>query len=170
MTALEVLVGKALRRFMGTNYGWVHLLNIHLLSLPFLGPVHALFNPAFTKTFADDTGGFADHAKDGMKGIPAVWLAEIVLKIFQEGFKFPRISIKDLAVSAFSKTISRPMGAQLYKYMPEGQAANMLLFEAILNKQATSARLYSKTPRLKLAADQDLANSSAQALAPNKEP
>ena len=87
------------------------------------------------------------------------------MRVFSDGFKFPRIAIKDLGVTAVAKTITRPISAQLYKYMPEDQATQMDVFEALIMKAATASRMYNKDERVKLKDSEDLQASSTVAQA-----
>ena len=152
----EVLVSKTARRFMGSNMGWIELFQVHFLSLPYMGSLSGYYDPplkhtAFSKKGAagDEKYGYGDQLMDGAKGIPAVILAQIVRETFGKGFHFPRIPIKDLAVSAFCKTITRPLSVLLLAYLPADFQASYTVFESILARQATSSRLAPSEQKIK---------------------
>jgi hypothetical protein len=140
---LEVIVSKLIRRFFGNARGWMELIFTHTLSLPFLGGIAGMINKPLKGSIDAVTSPkyeITDQLMDGAIGVPAVLLAEYILETFYRGIHFPKLAIRDLAVTAGSKIITRPISVQLYKFMPEGQAASMLLMEAIIARQAIGAR------------------------------
>lgn len=142
---LEVVVSKLIRRFIGGARGWLELIFTHTLSLPFLGGVHGLFEKPLRGSMDANTSaeyGVTDQLFDGAMGVPAVLIAEFLLEVFFRGIHMPKLQIKEIAVTAGSKIITRPITVQLYKFMPEGQAASMLLMEAIIARQALGARMH----------------------------
>jgi hypothetical protein len=148
--ALEVLVSKLIRRFVGTNLGWMELLQIHTLSLPFIGPLMGWFDPpikhqAFVKkkaTTEADKYAFTDQLMDGAKGIPAVLFAEYILETFRRGFHYPKMRFKDIAVTAVAKTATRPLTVAIFPYLPADNRASYLVLEAIFAKLAVTSRGY----------------------------
>jgi hypothetical protein len=160
---LEVIVSKLIRRFFGNARGWMELIFTHTLSLPFLGPIHGLIaKPLKGSMDKNTTADYAitDQLMDGAMGVPAVLLGEYILETFYRGIHFPKLAIREIAVTAGSKIITRPISVQLYKFIPEGQAASMLLMEAMIARQAIGSRM-AKDHK----ADKDVTISAATAKA-----
>jgi len=146
--AMEVAVSKLIRRFVGTNTGWLELIQIHGLSLPFIGPLMQFFDPpmkhqAFVgkKASTDkEKYAFTDQLMDGAKGIPAVLFAEYVLETFRRGFHMPKLAMKDIMVTGFAKTATRPITVAVFPYLPADFRATYLVMEAVFAKLALTGR------------------------------
>ena len=143
----EVLVGKTARRFMGRNMTWTELLQIHVLSLPFIGSTKQFFDPpikhpawSLKEAKGDQIYGYGDQFMDGARGIPAVLFAEYILETFARGIHMPKFVFKDIAVTAFTKTITRPISVLLLPYLPTDFQASYFVLESIFARSATTAR------------------------------
>ena len=143
----EVLVGKTARRFMGRNMSWTELLQIHILSLPLIGSSLQFYDkplkhPAWSPKAAtgDEIYAYSDQFMDGARGIPAVLFAEYVLETFARGFHIPKFVFKEIAVTAFTKTITRPISVMILPYLPSDFQASYMILEAIFARSATTAR------------------------------
>ena len=146
--AFEVLVAKLIRKIMkADNVGWARLAYIHALSLPFMGGAAGFFDPQSNYEGNDSKGKkieFGTRLADGAKGIPAVILAQWILESFNKGFHAPWFNMKDLLITAGSKTITRPLTAIIIPYLPEDMQDNYELIHAVIEKQATASNLRSK--------------------------
>ena len=149
---LEVIISKLIRRFIGNARGWLELIFTHSISLPFLGPIHGLMAKPLRGSLDANTSPkyeVTDQLMDGLMGVPAVLIGEYILETFYRGIHMPKLAMRDIAVTAGSKIITRPISVQLYKFMPEGQAASMLLMEAILARQAIGSRQFADSKKHK---------------------
>ena len=161
--AMEVAVSKLIRRFVGTNTGWLELIQIHGLSLPFIGPLMQFFDPplkhaAFVSKEAkadEEKYAFTDQLMDGAKGIPAVLFAEYVLETFRRGFHMPKLAMKDIMVTGFAKTATRPITVAVFPYLPVDFRATFLVMEAVFAKLALTGR-YQKAKDVLEHKDADL--------------
>jgi hypothetical protein len=110
LVAVEVIVSKILRKIVGVGgRGFAELAAIHAVSLPFLGGLSGFFeaNQALpgTQTRA---------LQDGAKGIPAVLLAQYITNVAAKGLHIPKVTFKEILVTAASKTLSRPLIVLMY--------------------------------------------------------
>ena len=157
----EVLVGKTARRFMGRNMTWTELLQVHVLSLPFIGPTKQFFDPPIKhaawskkKAAGEEIYGYGDQFMDGARGIPAVLLAEYILETFARGVHMPKFNFKEIAVTAFTKTITRPLSVLLLPYLPSDFQASYMVLESVFGRNANTARMGDEKEKVKQA-DQD---------------
>ena len=137
--AVEVLVSQLIRRFMKAPQRWTETIMVHTLSLPFMGGAVG---------FADNNNDieknpteWSELFTDGAKGIPAVLLAQWVIRTFSVGFNMPWFNMKDLLITAGAKTITRPLTAIIIPYLPEDMQDNYELIHAVINKQAETSNL-----------------------------
>ena len=113
--AIEVIVDKLLRKLMRfRNKSFMELAYIHAVSLSFMGGASA-----FAGAAGDYDANLTQQIKDGAKGIPAVLLAKWVVDTCYRGFHTPftKWDMGDIAISAASKTLSRPLFSLLYPYV-----------------------------------------------------
>ena len=101
---LEVIVSKIIRKILGmANAGFMELAAIHAVAMPFLGGLSG---------FADapkGDGSVATAFMDGAKGIPAVFLAQYIINTGARGLHLPGLHVKDIMITAASKTLTRPL-------------------------------------------------------------
>ena len=139
--ALEVAVSKIVRTVLKMeNRGILELVWIHALSIPFMGGLGAPFgrNTGLTE------GDYTAHFKDGAKGIPAVLAAQWVIATAYKGFHFPWFTMKDLLITAGSKTITRPIAYSIVQSLPQDMEDGFLVLDALVNRQVDTSNLKSK--------------------------
>ena len=111
LVAVEVIVSKVIRKILGMGgRGFAELAAIHAISLPFLGGLSGFFEPNQTLSGSSLTNSL----KDGAKGVPAVLLAQYITNVVAKGIHIPRVSFKEILVTAASKTLSRPLIVLMY--------------------------------------------------------
>ena len=138
--AFEVLIAKMLRKLIRADtLGWAELAYIHALSLPFMGGAAGFFSPqeGYDGTRASDSKpvAFTDQLMDGGKGIPAVLLAQWILNSFSKGFHVPWFNMKDLLITAATKTLTRPIVGFVYAYLPEAAQDNLMVVDEMVRRQ-----------------------------------
>lgn len=138
--AFEVLIAKMLRKLIRADtLGWAELAYIHALSLPFMGGAAGFFNPQDgydgNRTSDSKPVAFTDQLMDGGKGIPAVLLAQWILNSFSKGFHVPWFNMKDLLITAATKTLTRPIVGFVYAYLPEAARENLMVVDELVRRQ-----------------------------------
>ena len=123
--ALEVLLSYIVRRLTGSERrGLLELTAIHALSIPLQGGLSAFADGAHPLYLE---APFGSLFVDGAKGIPAVFATTYMVNVATSGFHKPKLSFRDILITAASKIISRPiMGiayGQLGKEFRNGQDA-----------------------------------------------
>ena len=137
--ALEVFVSAVVRKIMKAPKGYMELVAIHTLSLPFMGgAVGFVDNNA---DIAKSPAQYGELFMDGAKGVPAVLLAQWVLHTFYSGFAFPWFNMKDLLITAGAKTITRPLTAMIIDYLPADFQDALHLLNGIITKQSEASSL-----------------------------
>ena len=146
--AFEVLIAKMLRKLIRADtLGWDELAYIHALSLPFMGGAAGFFNPQDgydgNRTSDSKPVAFTDQLMDGGKGIPAVLLAQWILNSFSKGFHVPWFNMKDLLITAATKTLTRPIVGFVYAYLPEAARENLMVVDELVRRQQFFSTLKS---------------------------
>ena len=146
--AFEVLIAKMLRKLIRADtLGWAELAYIHALSLPFMGGAAGFFNPQDgydgNRTSDSKPVAFTDQLMDGGKGIPAVLLAQWILNSFSKGFHVPWFNMKDLLITAATKTLTRPIVGFVYAYLPEAARENLMVVDELVRRQQYFSTLKS---------------------------
>ena len=146
--AFEVLIAKMLRKLIRADtLGWAELAYIHALSLPFMGGAAGFFNPQDgydgVRTSDSKPVAFTDKLMDGSKGIPAVLLAQWILNSFSKGFHVPWFNMKDLLITAATKTLTRPIVGFVYAYLPEAARENLMVVDELVRRQQFFSTLKS---------------------------
>ena len=141
--AVEVLVSQLVRRIMKAPQSWTDTILVHTLSMPFMGGAAGFADN--NKDIEADPAVYGDLFTDGAKGIPAVLLAQWVLHTFYKGFHVPWFNMKDLLITAGSKTITRPLTAIILPYLPEDMQDNYELIHRVIEKQSIASNLRSKS-------------------------
>jgi hypothetical protein len=130
--AMEVLVESIVRKFaMGQKQTIMRTAIKHMISQPFHGGL-APFGEKWTNA-GDAT--YTQSFMDGAKGVPAVLFAQYIMNVFDRGFHIPAIDIKELLVTAGTKTITRPLMATVYKWLPKTVTDQLAVLDAIYNAQ-----------------------------------
>ena len=135
---VEVLVSALVRKFMKAPKSWTSLIMIHTLSLPLMGGAQGFVGPIRS---VDGGSDFKTLFTDGAKGIPAVLIAQWILETFNTGFKFPWFNMKDLLITAGAKTLSRPITALVYPYLPSSAQDAYQLAESMIARQQTQSSM-----------------------------
>ena len=139
--AIEVAVSKIVRSVLKfENKGIMELAWIHALSLPFMGGLSAPFG---SPALVGQSGSYTQAFKDGAKGIPAVLAAQWVIATAQKGFHFPWFSLRDLMITAGSKTLSRPLTYALIDKIG-GLADPYAVIDQLIQRQASASTILRK--------------------------
>ena len=140
--ALEVAVSKIVRVMLKMEHrGILELAWIHALSIPFMGGLGAPFGKNKSLLDTTDTGGYTAAFKDGAKGIPAVLAAQWVIATAYKGFHFPWFTMKDLLITAGSKTITRPIAYSIVQSLPKDMEDGFLVLDALVQRQVDNSNL-----------------------------
>jgi len=138
LVAIEVVVAKLFRKILGMgNRGVLELAAVHAVSLPFLGGLAGFFAP--NGGLAGET--FTDSLMAGAKAVPAVFLAQYIINTGASGFHVPKVSMKDVLVTAASKAITRPLIVLAYPKLHATLQQNFDLWNAMEQAQNASSNL-----------------------------
>ena len=139
LIAVEVLVSKIVRTVLRMeNRGLVDLAFVHLLSIPFMGGIAAPFG---TIRNVHTTNGYGQAAMDGAKGIPGVLIAQWIIATASKGFHFPWFTVKDLLITAGSKTITRPLIRSVLDKLPPDAQAGFAVMDQLFQNQVAKSNL-----------------------------
>ena len=111
LITLEVLMAKTIRKVLSMgNRGFLELALIHAVSLPMMGGFSGVFgqNQQYGASTAQTS------FQDGAKGIPAVFMAQYITNVAAKGFHVPKVSMKEILVTAASKVLTRPLITLMY--------------------------------------------------------
>ena len=138
--AIEVAVSYIVRNVLKMEKkSLLELASIHGLSVPFMGGAGAPFGPI---TGIAATTGYGTAFKDGAKGIPAVLLAQWVIATAYKGFHFPWFTLKDLLITAGSKTVTRPLVYSISGMLKNiGVADGIRVIDELINSQVANSNL-----------------------------
>ena len=113
--ALEVAVSKLLRRISGAaDKPILQLAVVHTMSLALMGGVGASMTSPGETLVPYGTKGMKQHVKQGMKGVPALFLANYIYNTFFYGFLVGGFSMRDAMITAAAKILTRPIAAKVY--------------------------------------------------------
>lgn len=113
--ALEVAVSKLLRRISGSvDKPILQLAVIHTISLGLMGGVGASMSMDARGVIPYGQKGIKQHLKQGMKGVPALFLANYIYNTFFYGFLFGGFSMRDAMITAAAKILTRPIASKVY--------------------------------------------------------
>jgi hypothetical protein len=113
--ALEVVVSKLLRRISGAHdKGLIELAVVHTMSLALMGGVGASMTSPGETLVPYGTKGMKQHVKQGLKGVPALFLANYIYNTFFYGFLIGGFSMRDAMITAAAKILTRPIASKLY--------------------------------------------------------
>ena len=132
--AIEVVVSWLIRRILGSPRSFLHMLQVHTLSLPLMGGAAGFADPP-----ADLQETFGKQFAAGIKGVPAVLTAHWLVQIFNDGFTLPNAGFKEYLITAFAKIMSRPVFSTLDGFLPgEVQDAHAVL-HALIERQTRAS-------------------------------
>jgi hypothetical protein len=116
---LEVAVSKILRRIMGGHNKTIpELFMLHLLSLGIMGGVSASMTSPGEFIVPYGNKKIKQHAKQGMKGVLPLYIAQYIQNTFFSGFYMGGISLREAAITAAAKILTRPIASKIY---PKGK-------------------------------------------------
>ena len=136
--ALEVAVSKLLRRIMGGhNKTVMELAMMHLISLGIMGGVTAAMTSPGEKIVPYGHAKIKQHAKQGMKGVVPLFIAQYIQNTFYTGFYMGAVSLREAAITAAAKILTRPIASKIYpkgKFFQNAFEAQQLLEEMQMNR------------------------------------
>ena len=136
---IEVLVSKLIRyglRMENTTLG--KLILIHALSMPLTGGLVGFVNPQVALKNAPD---LSQAVMDGAKGVPALFVAQYITNTALQGLHAPKISMKDILITAAARILTRPILKYGYQYMPQAVADNFDANDTMVQNQNKASRL-----------------------------
>ena len=141
LITVEVLVAKVIRKILGMgNRGILELAFIHAVSLPMMGG----FQSAFGKVRNYGEMSPSEAFQDGAKGIPAVFAAQYITGVANRGFTIPKVSVKEMLVTAASKMLSKPLINVVFEKLPKAVKDNFVIENLMEQKQADASNLKMK--------------------------
>ena len=141
--AIEVAVSKIVRNVLRMeNRNITELAAVHILSIPFLGGAGAPFGQV---QGVGNGPSYTQALKDGAKGVPAVLLAQWVFNTAYKGFHLPWFSVKDIAITAGAKALSRPIVLALWPILGSLSARQGFeVIDALVNRQVAASSIRSR--------------------------
>ena len=137
--AVEVAVSKIVRAVLKMENRTVwDLFWVHLLSVPFMGGLGAVIGDPVSVQATDN---YTQAFKDGAKGIPAVLAAQWVVATASRGFHVPWFGMKDLLITAGSKTISRPLVYSVIAKLPAQMSDAYAVIDELIARQSLGSNL-----------------------------
>ena len=110
--AAEVIVSYIVRRLTGAEKrSLVELAAIHALSVPLQGGMSGMLDGSHPLGLEAPMGSLM---ADGAKGVPAVFATTYMVNTAMSGFHMPKLSFKDILITAASKIVTRPIMAYAY--------------------------------------------------------
>ena len=135
---VEVAVSKILRKVLKMeNRGILHLTAVHYASMPLMGGVMAPFGaPKNTKA-----SSYTQTLIDGLKGAPAVFLAQYIVNTGVSGIHVPKLNMSDAVITAVAKAITRPLMKFLTTSLGTDIDQHFQTAEALIRRQAQVSNL-----------------------------
>ena len=109
---------------------------LHSISLPFVGGLGAPFGRA-----GNYREGYGKQVVDGARAVPAVFLAQYVVGTSQSGFHMPKVSIKDILITAAAKIITRPLTKLIFDFSPAVVKEHIERMRLLFARQETASTL-----------------------------
>ena len=142
IVAMEVVVSKLMRWLLKSeSRSILYLTGVHAASQAFLGGFSGFFEDQKYLAQGPTT---MEALMDGAKGIPGLFAAQYVVNTASTGLHFPKLSFKDVLITAASKAITRPIINLAYGSLPESVQKNFSAHDEMVNKQKACARFKSK--------------------------
>ena len=137
LITVEVLIAKVIRKVLNMgNRGVLELAFIHAVSLPMMGGFSAMFGKPLKYGMKN-----MEAFKDGAKGIPAVFAAQYITNVANRGFQIPKVSVKEILVTAASKMLSKPLINVMFDKLPKAVMDNFTIQLLMEAKQAAASNL-----------------------------
>jgi len=141
----EVAADWALRYFMRTERRSLYqTISIHAVSIPFISGGSAFMEDNHILGYE---APWQEIVMDGAKGIPGVLAAQFLVNTALLGFHAPKIVVKDVAIMAVAKVLSRVLVAMAYPQLTDDLRSYLDTLEAFFFKQHANSRLHSDTGR-----------------------
>ena len=138
VVAMEVVVSKLVRWLLKSEQRSIfYLTAVHAASQAFLGGFSGFFDDT---QFVASTPTTMQALTDGAKGIPGLFAAQYVVNTGLQGLHFPKLSFKDMLITAASKAITRPIINMAYTSLPTTVQKNFTAHDEMFNKQQACAR------------------------------
>ena len=113
--ALEVAVSKLLRKISkADNKSVPELAFAHLMSLALMGGVSASMTQFEEDIVPYGKKGMKAHIKQGLKGVPALYLAQYICYTFYHGFYTGTFSMREAMITMAAKVLTRPIASKIY--------------------------------------------------------
>lgn len=138
--ANEIAVSYIVRKIMGKHKSLVELAAVHTLSVPLLGGAVGFMEPQ--GSYEDD---WSAQFGAGFKGVPALFLAQYIIQIFNKGFTLPNEGFKEYLVAAFSKIVSRPVLSVINGYLPGSAVDSLEVLHTLVQRQAVGSNMAGKS-------------------------
>jgi hypothetical protein len=137
--AVEVLVSKLIRIMLRMeNKSFGRLILVHSISMPLIGGLVGFADaPAELK----DGPSLTEAFMGGAKAVPAVFMAQYITNTALQGLHVPKLSIRDILITAASKILTRPLLTYVYGYMPEAVQSNFDANDDMVVQQVGASRL-----------------------------
>ena len=137
LITVEVLVAKVIRKILGMGgRGILELAFIHAVSLPMMGGLSSAFGA--TRPYGMT---HSQAFQDGAKGIPAVFAAQYITNVASRGFTIPKVSVKEILVTAASKMLTKPLINVMFGRLPKAIKDNFEIENMMEQKQAAASNL-----------------------------
>ena len=135
----EVLVSKLIRmalRMENRTFG--KLILIHAISLPLTGGLVGFSDP---QVALKTDPSLQEALTDGAKGVPAIFVAQYITNTALQGLHMPKISFRDILITAAARILTRPILKYGYAYMPAAIADNFDANDEMVQNQNKASRL-----------------------------
>ena len=119
----------------------VPLVAMHAASIPFIGGAGAAGGVPHPLGYE---APFTDLAMDGAKGIPGLFIGQYVVNTALQGMHIPKISFKDVLVTAASKILARLIMSGAYPNLGETFRNNLDILDQQFVVQAIKSRVAKK--------------------------
>ena len=137
--AVEVLMSKLIRVMLKMeNKSFGRLILVHSISMPLIGGLVGFVDPP---TQLKDGPTLAEAFMGGVKAVPAVFMAQYITNTALKGLHVPKLSIRDILITAASKILTRPLLKYVYGYMPAAVQGNFDANDDMVLQQVGASRL-----------------------------
>ena len=137
--ANEVAVSYIVRRLLGSPKTFMHMAQVHALSLPLMGGAAGFMDPP-----AGFDEGWGEQIGAGIKGVPAVLVAHWILQVFEQGFGLPKAGFKEYLITAFAKIVSRPVLSTINGFLPGAGQDALEVLHALIQRQTRASNFAGK--------------------------
>ena len=111
---IETIVENIVRRLTGMRIPVSETAMSLALGKPFEGMFYFGEAPDVVKE-----QDYTDSAMTGLQTAPGQFVGQYLMSVFKKGFVLPRFDFRDMAVTALSKSVSRPLMKFLAEFLPK---------------------------------------------------